>query len=49
MENAEKLFANLILYVSIAEIFALANPKNGPKLGYSVTLFIEANKQFFFL
>jgi len=49
MENAEKLLENLNLYVSIAELFALANPKNGPKLGYSVTLFIEANKQFFFL
>ena len=44
MENAEKLLANLNLYVSIAELFALANPKNGLKYGCSVTLFIEANK-----
>ncbi len=44
MENAEKLFANLTLYVSIAELFALANPKNGSKDSYSITLFIEANK-----
>ena len=44
MENVEKIFANLTLYVSIAELFAIANPKNGSKDGYSITLFIDANK-----